>query len=63
VRVFQCIDVYCSHQEQIAMLSGTYLTIKVVTSVTGFIKVMFTSDGSVNYDGFTASWSIVSFLS
>jgi hypothetical protein len=63
VRVFECVDVYCSRQQQIAILAGTYSTTKVVTSSTGFVKVVFTSDGSVNYDGFTATWSTVSFSS
>jgi hypothetical protein len=59
VRVFQCSDVYCSQQQQLAELSGTYPGVKTITSMTGYMKVVFTSDNSVNYDGFTASWSSV----
>jgi hypothetical protein len=60
VRVLECKDMRCSQQQQLAELSGTYATLPVVTSTTGFMKVAFTSDGSVNYGGFTASWSFVS---
>ena len=62
VRVFQCSDVYCSQQQQLAELSGTYPGIQTITSMSGYMRVVFTSDGSVNYDGFTASWSSVSTL-
>jgi hypothetical protein len=60
VGVFQCSDVYCSQSQQLAELSGTYPNIHTVTSLTGFMKVVFTSDGSITYDGFVASWSSVS---
>jgi hypothetical protein len=62
VRVFQCTDVGCSEQQLLAELSGTYLTTQNVTSASGYMKVVFTSDGSVNYDGFTASWITVSYM-
>jgi hypothetical protein len=60
VRVFQCSDVYCSQQQQLAELSGTYLSTQVMTSATGYMRVVFTSDGSINHAGFAASWSSVS---
>jgi hypothetical protein len=60
VRVFQCSDVYCSQQQQLAELSGTYPGVQTITSMSGYMRVVFTSDESVNYDGFTASWSSVS---
>ncbi len=56
VRVYQCTDVYCSQEQQLTELSGKYSTTQVVTSTTGFVKVVFTSDSSINYDGFTATW-------
>jgi hypothetical protein len=62
VRVFQCSDVACSQQQLLAELSGMYTTPQDVTSSTGYMKVVFTSDSSVNYDGFTASWTTVSLL-
>jgi hypothetical protein len=60
VRVLQCTDIYCSQQEQLAELSGTYPSVQAVTSATGFMKVAFTSDSSVIFDGFTAVWNTVS---
>ena len=61
VRVFQCADVSCSQQQQLAELSGLFSTQQAVTSTTGYMKVVFTSDGSVNYDGFNATWMTVVF--
>jgi hypothetical protein len=62
VRVYQCSDVYCSQEQQLAELSGKYSTTQVVTSTTGFIKVVFTSDGTINDDGFVATWISVRML-
>jgi hypothetical protein len=63
VRVWQCADIACSQPLQLAELSGLYSSPQVVTSTTGFMKVVFTSDASLNYDGFTASWtSVCSYL-
>jgi hypothetical protein len=59
VRVFQCTDIGCSEQQLLAELSGIYTYVQAVTSTTGYMKVEFTSDGSVNYDGFTATWNMV----
>ena len=60
VGVFQCSDVYCSQKQQLAQLSGRYPNNHTVTSLTGYMKVVFTSDGSITYDGFVASWSSAS---
>jgi hypothetical protein len=60
VRVLECVDIYCSQHQQLAELSGIYLTTQVMSSATGYMKVVFTSDGSINSDGFTASWTSVS---
>ncbi len=62
VRVFQCRNASCSEQQQLAELSGTYLDVQMVTSTTGCIKVVFTSDDFVHYDGFNATWSSVCML-
>jgi hypothetical protein len=60
VRVFQCTNVYCVQQQLITQLSGTYPSDHIIISRTGFMKVVFTSDGSMNHDGFTAVWNLVS---
>jgi hypothetical protein len=60
VRVFQCTNVLCSQQQQLAELSGSYSSVQTVTSSTGYMRVVFTSDGSINSDGFNASWNLVS---
>jgi ABC-type phosphate/phosphonate transport system ATPase subunit len=62
LRVLECVDIYCSQYQQLAELSGTYLTTKVMASATGYMKVIFTSDGSITSDGFTASWNSVSLI-
>ena len=62
IRVFQCTDAACSDQQQLVELSGLYSAPQVLSSSTGFMKVVFTSDKSVNYDGFNASWTSVSYL-
>ncbi len=61
VRVFQCVDAFCSQQQQLAELSGTYFSAQDVVSATGFVKVVFTSDKHQDgeYDGFTATWNMV----
>ena len=60
VRVFQCTDIGCSEQQLLAELSGMYSNVQGFASTTGYMKVVFTSDGSVNYDGFNAAWISVS---
>ena len=59
IRVFQCTDIACSQPQQLAELSGLYSAPQAVTSTTGYMKVVFRSDGSVNADGFTAAWTTV----
>ncbi len=64
IRVFQCTDIACSDQKQLAELSGWYFTPPSVTVTTGFMKVVFTFNASFTpYQGFTASWTSVSSLS
>ena len=62
LRVWQCTDAACSEQQQLVELSGLYSTPQVVSSATGFMKVVFTSDLALNYDGFNVSWTSVSYL-
>ena len=59
VRILQCTSTSCAQQQQLAELSGTYSSAQVFTSTTGFVKVVFMSDSSVNAEGFTASWNLV----
>jgi hypothetical protein len=58
--LYQCMDISCSQEQKLAELSGLYDTPQAVISDTGYMKVVFTSDGSINYDGFKASWISVS---
>jgi hypothetical protein len=59
IHLFQCTDIACTQQTPLAELSGTYSSPQVVTAGTGFVKVSFTSDESVNLEGFTLFWSTV----
>jgi hypothetical protein len=66
VHVYRCDSASCSTREQIAKLSGstTYGTLccddaddATYTSSTGFLQVVFTSDGADTEDGFVAEWT------
>ena len=59
ISVLQCKDILCSQPQQLVQLSGTYSTAQQVTATTGFVRVVFTSDSSINFNGFTASWTTV----
>jgi hypothetical protein len=59
VQVFECTDIMCSQQQQLAELSGISVAQNYIMSTTGFMKVVFTSDGSISNSGFNASWSLV----
>jgi hypothetical protein len=56
IRVYQCSNESCSTQVKLAELSGWYSIPPTVTGATGFMKVVFTSDATTTYQGFTASW-------
>jgi hypothetical protein len=58
VRVYDCTDPGCSQEVLLAELSGTYSTVQDVAS-RKFMKIVFTSDESETYDGFTANWTIL----
>jgi hypothetical protein len=62
VRVFECSNAFCSQHQQLAELSGTYSDVQSITSTTGYMRVTFTTDGSVNLGGFNASWTTVCML-
>ena len=57
VSVFRCSEASCSSPEQVMRQSGSLSSSNVYNSVTGFLKVTFTSDGSVTGGGFTGTWS------
>jgi len=59
VQVFQCLTVNCWEQQQLAELSGMYQGTEGIISTTGYMRVTFVSDGSINSEGFTASWTSV----
>ena len=56
VTVNQCQESSCSSPERLARLSGLQDQ-QSYTSTTGFLQVIFESDGSVNKAGFVAEWS------
>ena len=59
VRVLECKDYSCSQRKHLAQLSGLYASRQVIVSATGFMSIVFTSDGSNNFDGFVANWTSV----
>jgi hypothetical protein len=62
VRVFQCSDLACLQPQLLAELFGFHFMAQTITSTSGFMKVAFTTDSSVNYDGFNATWTSVGFF-
>ena len=62
VRVTQCATLDCANGQELAALSGTYSTPQLVVSSTSFMKVAFTSDGSITRSGFSALWTSVGLL-
>ncbi len=59
VKIGQCSDASCERPTYILEKSGSLVPTDVYTSSTGFLKVTFTSDGAVEYSGFTAKWKVV----
>ncbi len=66
VHVYRCDSASCSTREQIAQLSGstTYGSLccddaddATYTSSTGYLQVVFTSDGAATEEGFVAEWT------
>ena len=56
VTVFSCTDLSCSNAVQLRSFSGTNMPADV-TSSTGFMRIVWTSDYSVTYTGWTAEWT------
>ena len=63
VTINRCTSSSCSSTEQIARLSGSGTNVtslsNVYTSSTGYLQVLFTSDGSATMSGFAATWNTV----
>ena len=54
VRVVQCTALDCTSPQDLAVLSGTFSTTRIVPLGSGFAKVTFTSDSSEQGTGFKA---------
>jgi hypothetical protein len=62
VTIYECGSASGSDATQLLKHSGSLDASNVYyTSTTGFLKVTFTSDGSVTGSGFTGTWSVVGF--
>jgi hypothetical protein len=57
--VFECGDANCYNHSsrRLANLSGTYATPLSFTGNTGYMLLLFASDGFVSYKGFNATWT------
>ena len=58
VSVYRCDTAACGSSQRILRHSGSLSSSNVYSSSTGFLKVTFTSDGSVTQSGFTGTWSV-----
>ena len=59
VTINQCSSSDCESTKEIAKLSGSAVSADTTfSSSTGFMQVVFASDGSTTAEGFVASWSI-----
>jgi hypothetical protein len=57
VTIYECGSASCSDWTELLKHSGSLNAMNVYTSTTGFLKVTFTSDGSVTRSGFIGSWN------
>jgi hypothetical protein len=57
IRVFKCSRIECTDLQQIAELSGRLTSGRFIIWTTGLFLIQFSSDGVVNDDGFSATWS------
>ena len=58
VTINRCQDSSCSSPDPVARLSGDSVSASsTYTSSTGYLQVVFTSDGSVTRSGFVATWN------
>jgi len=61
VSIFRCATPLCSDSERVVRLAaGSADTSTTYATTTGYLKVVFTSDGFVNKEGFIANYSIYS---
>jgi hypothetical protein len=58
VKVYTCNDRTCGSKILLQQLSGSFTTPPSVTANSPYVLVEFISDGSVNFDGFSASWNV-----
>jgi hypothetical protein len=56
VQLYACSDAQCNTRRQIAKLSGPVASTRSFKSIDGWMQVVFTSDSSMNDNGFTGSW-------
>jgi hypothetical protein len=57
VTIHRCSSPSCSTTEQVARLSGSWVSgSSTYSSSTGYLQVVFTSDSGSNKSGFSASW-------
>ena len=56
VTVFSCTDSSCWNTVQLGRFSGTNMPANV-TSSTGFMRIVWTSDSIITYTGWTAEWT------
>ncbi len=59
LNIYRCSSASCSSQTQIDQRSGSLGAPIIYTSMTGFLKVTFTSDGLTSKSGFSGTWNLV----
>jgi len=58
VTINECLSASCATPRQLARLAGSAVSASTVyTASTGFLEVVFGSDGSTTFPGFEAAWS------
>eukprot|EP00802_Teleaulax_amphioxeia_P017193 Tamp_17339.p2 GENE.Tamp_17339~~Tamp_17339.p2 ORF type:complete len:150 (+),score=17.84 Tamp_17339:234-683(+) len=59
VTIYRCTSADCSDREEVAQLSGSTVSADTTfSSSTGFLEVLFVSDGTTVGAGFEAAWSV-----
>jgi hypothetical protein len=64
VTIYRCSTSSCNSdsREEVARLSGINVNSTIYTSSTGYLQVVFMSDGSTHYPGFLAEWKVTSII-
>ena len=57
VRVYSCASSACTNNSILGTLQGSIANGRSFTSLTGYMLISFTTDGSVVYDGFSAFYT------